>query len=132
MDIEAQNNWLRFSLSPIQDLEDQDLINEVNRESLSIPHTAIEPKRSADPGEIPKKPQYKKVKKVALNLESRKGAPLPALNAEELWRKKTSKSALKQSEPDQFSFFENQITIKDAKEQDHNDKLAEQALQTLA
>lgn len=119
------------TLSLFQEIQTPEVVEDVTEESLRSTQTTIDQDIHINQTKPIKKPLSKKAQRASLNLAACEGAPLPALNADEVRHKKLIESALKQSNRDCFDFFEKQIALKEAKEQDRNDKLTDQARQAL-
>lgn len=119
------------SLSPIIQPETDTSVKDVNDgfKTRTQPLIEEEPKPIEPPPA--KRSKSKKAEKAAKNLATREGAPLPALNADEIRRKKPIESALKQSDRDRFDFFDKQMALKNEKDQERNNQLADQAIQSL-
>lgn len=113
--------------SPKQAPQEEGLITDLNEDILSFTQNQVSESPVVLPVEKPVKPLTKKAKQAAQNLATREGAPLPALNADEVRRKKPIENALKKSDTDRFVFFEKQIAMKNTKDQERSDQLANQA-----
>lgn len=83
--------------SSMEEVETSDFIKEVIEDRPNLNQPPIEPHSKMPQSDQPKKTLLKKAQKAALNLATQEGAPLPALNADEVCRKKPIESAVKQS-----------------------------------